>query len=84
MRKLDTLINAVSITYALTTIENTLSIILLCLNVMWIAYNIVSKIIEKVKNKDTLTQQDFNQITQDIKQIQDAVKEVINDNDDSK
>ena len=84
MRKLDTLINAVSITYALTTIENTLSIILLCLNVMWITYNIVSKIIEKVKNKDTLTQQDFNQITQDIKQIQDAVKEVIKDNDDSK
>lgn len=84
MRKLDTLINAVSITYALTTIENTLSIILLCLNVMWITYNIVSKIIEKVKNKDTLTQQDFNQITQDIKQIQHAVKEVIKDNDDSK
>ena len=84
MRKLDTLINAVSITYALTTIENTLSIILLCLNVMWITYNTVSKIIEKVKNKDTLTQQDFNQITQDIKQIQDAVKEVIKDNDDSK
>lgn len=84
MRKLDTLINAVSITYALTTIENTLSIILLCLNVMWISYNIIVKIIEKVKNKDTLTQEDFNQITQDIKQIQDTIKEVIKDNDDSK
>lgn len=79
MRKIDTLLNFVSVSYALATIENTLSIILLCLNIAWICYNIGLTIYKKVKNKEQITQQDFNQITNDLTQLQNTIKEV-NDN----
>ena len=76
MKKFDLLLDVISISYALTTIENILSIILLTINVFWICYNIITKIIKKVKNNEEITNEDFNQINQNLTELKETIKEV--------
>lgn len=80
MKKFDLLLNIISISYALTTIENILSIILLAINVFWICYNFGLKIYKKVKNNEEITAEDLTEITKDITEIKNSIEEV-NKND---
>lgn len=76
MNKYDTLLNFVNITFALATIEDTLSAILLCLTIARILYNIGLSIYKKVKNKEQITKEEFNQITEDLTETINQIKEI--------